>query len=286
MATARTCLALLALAAAARGAPVRDGPVAADLIADVAAISPGVPFTVAVRLRIDSPWHIYWTNPGDSGMAPSFEWDLPDGFSAGEWSVPSPIAISTPPFMTYGHEAEALYLATVTPPTDLPEAPVTLKLTADWLVCHEMCIPGQAEIELTLPVGPAEPQPEHAAAIADARDDLPAAPEGWSLRFGPSGEAYRLTAAPPPSFAGPVESARFFPRATRLIRHAAPQEFRAAPDGFTLDLVPAPGTAPPARVAGVLVVETPGGTAAFEVDLTFNGEAYPSPANPERKPTP
>ncbi|HPJ56754.1 MAG TPA: protein-disulfide reductase DsbD family protein [Kiritimatiellia bacterium] len=69
-------LALAMLAGNARAAPVRDGPVQAELISEVAAVAPGKPFTVAFRMTLDESWHAYWTNPGDSGLAPSLDWTL------------------------------------------------------------------------------------------------------------------------------------------------------------------------------------------------------------------
>jgi thiol:disulfide interchange protein DsbD len=79
---------IFALATLAAAAPVRNGPVAAELIAETRSFAPGQPFTIAVRLALDAPWHAYWTNPGDSGLAPSIEWKLPAGFSAGDLQFP------------------------------------------------------------------------------------------------------------------------------------------------------------------------------------------------------
>lgn len=39
------------------------------LLADASSIKAGQPFTVGVKLTIKPDWHVYWKNPGDSGMA-------------------------------------------------------------------------------------------------------------------------------------------------------------------------------------------------------------------------
>ena len=37
------------------------------------------PALVGIRLTIEPGWHIYWKNPGDSGMATRVQWKAPKG---------------------------------------------------------------------------------------------------------------------------------------------------------------------------------------------------------------
>ena len=94
--------ALLSLGAPALRAAdvVQSEHVETELVSEVAAIAPGEPFTVGLRMRMDDHWHTYWINPGDSGLATSIEWTLPEGFSAGPIRYPAPERIPTPPLMT------------------------------------------------------------------------------------------------------------------------------------------------------------------------------------------
>ncbi|NCZ97019.1 thiol:disulfide interchange protein, partial [bacterium] len=65
-------------------APVfQDAQLKVDLISEPKPILPGQPFTVGLRFQPKPGWHIYWKNPGDSGMAPSVKWRLPQGYTAG-----------------------------------------------------------------------------------------------------------------------------------------------------------------------------------------------------------
>ena len=274
---------LLCLLSAA-GAPVRDGPVVAELLADVDRIAPGQSFSVALRLRLDAPWHAYWINPGDSGLAPSIEWTLPEGFTVSELLHPAPHSIPTPPFMTYGHEGEVLLLATVQPPPDLAADSVVLSAEADWLVCHDVCVPGYAELRLVLPVQPSPNTPTAANSqiFADARSRMPRDPEGWTFSATRHGTSFKLQASPPPGF-GIIESAEFFPLAQGLIRHAAPQAHTIADGGVSLELVPAdPSAPPPERLAGVLAVLANGLRIALLVDAPFSEASRPRLSNPER----
>lgn len=71
---------LLSLAfAQARAQDVSD-LVRVELLSEPAAITPGEPFQVGIRLTMKEHWHTYWRNPGDSGEPTTVTWKLPDGF--------------------------------------------------------------------------------------------------------------------------------------------------------------------------------------------------------------
>ena len=49
-----------------------------ELLSEPAAIKPGEPFTVGIRLStMKEHWHTYWRNPGDSGEPTTVTWKLP-----------------------------------------------------------------------------------------------------------------------------------------------------------------------------------------------------------------
>ena len=67
--------------------------------------------------------------------------------------------------MNFGYEGETLLLTTVQVPADLPAGtPVTLNAKASWLECKDVCIPGDAQVKLTLPVKP-QAAPSSSAAL-------------------------------------------------------------------------------------------------------------------------
>ncbi|HET8883666.1 MAG TPA: protein-disulfide reductase DsbD domain-containing protein, partial [Solimonas sp.] len=83
-------LLLLSAATLAHAAPVRVGPVEAELIAERDALVAGHTNWVALRLKPDPQWHVYWRNPGDSGIPTKLEWRLPNGIAAGDIVWPYP----------------------------------------------------------------------------------------------------------------------------------------------------------------------------------------------------
>lgn len=159
-----------------------DGPpkVTPTLAASVKAIVPGQPFDLAVQLSVQPGWHIYWSNPGDSGMPPAVKWTLPEGFSAGALRFPVPSVHTTDlggmKLVTYIHEGKPVLLCTITPPASVAGERVRFEAALDWLVCQEACIPERktVAIELAVAGSGAAAEPDNEALFRQARAALPA----------------------------------------------------------------------------------------------------------------
>ena len=133
--------------------------VTTTVVAETKAIEAGKPFTVGVRFAIKPEWYIYWRFVGDIGQATSVEWTLPEGFKAGDlqWPLPNRHEAAGD-FLNYVYEHETLLFAEITPPAQMPAGPVEIKAKVVWQVCNkEQCVPGNANVSLSLPVGKAEP---------------------------------------------------------------------------------------------------------------------------------
>jgi DsbC/DsbD-like thiol-disulfide interchange protein len=146
-------LCILVRAAAVCGAPPAS-PVKATLLADVSAIKPGDPFTVGVLLEMEPEWHVYWTNPGDAGLAPSIKFTLPPGFSASPLAFPIPTRFNQPDnAVAYGYRDRVLLTARISTPKDLPTGRnIEIGASVSWLCCKDACIPGKAQTKLALNV--------------------------------------------------------------------------------------------------------------------------------------
>lgn len=150
-----------------------------ELASSVTAIAPGKPFELALQFKIDNHWHIYWTNPGDAGQAPSAKWQLPDGFTVSSFKHPIPERHEAHTLVTHIHEGKPVLLATVTPPANLTGSSVKIAGELKWLVCAENCIPESQPVSITIPVAasPDQSKPANAALFTNARKQLPT-PEG------------------------------------------------------------------------------------------------------------
>ncbi len=122
------------------------------LIADTAQVQAGKPFRIGVALKMAAGWHTYWQYPGDAGLPTKIEWTLPPGFAVSELQWPAPeVDNEDGGLQVYVYKDEVLLFATVTPPKKWNGTPVKIGAKASWLVCEKLCVPGQADLELTIP---------------------------------------------------------------------------------------------------------------------------------------
>lgn len=159
--------------------------VRASLISSVTAIEPGRPFDVGLLLEMEEGWHTYWEYSGDAGLPTRIAWTLPEGFVAGPIQWPAPEAKLEPgDIQTYAYGGRVVLITTLAVPAGLAEGEnVTIRARASWLVCKEICIPGSAELELTLPVSAAS-QPANEADFEAFRRQLPSAePPPYTLEW-------------------------------------------------------------------------------------------------------
>ena len=171
---ALACLAIgICAFARGAGAAIPADLVKVEMVADVATIQPGQSFEVGVLFHIKPAWHIYWKNPGDSGLPTRIQWHLPEGFTASELRFPIPRRIELPgDIINYGYEDEVLLKSIITPPKELTAASVELSADASWLVCEKICVAGKGSASLSLPVG-GEPKPANKQLFDDWAGKFP-----------------------------------------------------------------------------------------------------------------
>ena len=243
-------------AALAQGLRTPPDLVRSSLVAEPAAVAGAQPFTLAVRMQVKPGWHVYWRNPGDSGLPPEVTWTLPAGFNAGalQWPAPERIPIAT--LMNYGYEGEVTLLVPVTPPPSLdPANPVQIQAKLTYLVCETECVPGSADLALTLPVGEPRPDPDNAVLFVRARAALPT-PALWPLSLSSQGDTLQLDFAASGLKPDTIRNAAYFPYAETAIDNAAAQVM--AVDGTGLHLTVArssPTEAAPTALPGVLTLD-------------------------------
>jgi thiol:disulfide interchange protein DsbD len=122
-----------------------------SLISEHQTITPNSTFYVGVLLEPDEQWHTYWRNPGDSGEAPKIEITSQTNISVGEIEWPIPKAIPVAHLTNYGYEGATLLMLPIEVKNlDNPSAELTLNASLSWLVCKEDCIPGWADLTLSL----------------------------------------------------------------------------------------------------------------------------------------
>ena len=253
-------VALCASGPAHAAAPVVPAdPVKAKLIAEASAVAPGTTLWVDLHLDIAPGWHTYWRNPGDSGLPSEIAWTLPLGFAADDIQWPVPERFVSNGIGNYGYSGAVDLLVPIKVPQQLGSgAEVRLEANASWLVCSEICIPGEAKLLLTLPTGiaPAAPDPTAAALFAAARARLPK-PADFAAQFSVSQKQIRVHVPAEATAGADANAASFFPLDANIVDAGGAPKTERRDGGMDIVLPKASGpsaVAPGEKLAGVLAL--------------------------------
>lgn len=172
-----SALVLASLCTISLGA-VRSGKAAVEWITSSQTSVAGIQVKTGIRLVVDEGYHTYWINPGEGGMKISVKWELPTGWTAGELEHPVPKRFTTGELPGFGYEGTVVFPVALTPPAGFT-GEVKLKGSVSWLTCDDKgCVPGDADLELTLKSGIPAPTAD-SEAIDDALAKVPRPRQEW-----------------------------------------------------------------------------------------------------------
>lgn len=207
-----------------------------ELLSQQSSITPENNLLLGIHFVLEPGWHIYWTNPGDSGQPPSLKWQLPAGFSAEEIQWPHPERMQkNAELADYGYHDEVLLPVTIHVPASARNgSSAPLVADAKWLVCREVCIPEHERLQITLPVAArSKENPATARLFLNAKKNLPKSlPQNWRASATSSKDDFVLKI-----IAGKrITKAEFFPLEPNQIDNPAPQKLAASATGATITL--------------------------------------------------
>lgn len=264
-------LLFLALAFQAASPTVSGDHCTATLVADVESAAPGQEIRVGVKFKMDPKWHIYWINPGDSGLATSIKWHESPSLKFGDLQWPAPMRFTGAGAVGYGYEESVLLFSNVQVSEDAKVGD-RLRIAADvsWLVCEEACIPGGGKVWMEIPITSGAGTPSAVAKeFEQSAARVPTLLRGASARSTDSG--YVLTL---PIGSDGVKSAYFFSNAQEVVSHGADQVLdRSGQLRLTL-LRSEYSTKEPEVLTGVvLVVGTDGKPKAYRIVASLASES-------------
>ncbi|MBF0570443.1 MAG: thioredoxin family protein [Candidatus Omnitrophica bacterium] len=205
------------------------------LVSEQNSVVRGGTFWVGLDLILDDGWHVYWQNPGDSGLSPKIKWHLSSGINAGDIHWPYPQRLNVGPLTSFGYEHEVLLLVPITLDKSFqPSKDVNIYASVKWLACQDTCVPGKAELNFLQPI---------VTSISDikfnsfktlfdqTRQDLPQLIPCITSHAALDGNQWRLDIQTPLKRQGDII---FYPFRDDVVEHAAPQETRNVPYGYQL----------------------------------------------------
>ncbi|MDX2185788.1 MAG: thioredoxin family protein [Opitutaceae bacterium] len=233
-----------------------EAQVSARLVSAEQSVQPGRPFTIALELTHAPGWHTYWINAG-TGYPTSISWSLPEGWKAGEisWPVPGTIKDRLGAVSGNGYDGVLLLPVAIDPGTSArPGETISLGAKVEWLMCEEQCIPGSADLKLSLPIKESPPAPNPDVRSALERQPMPQARGGLAeARVHEGSLTVRIKG-------GAAWTEPHFFSTDEWVQFDAPQGVNREGDDLLMTLVVTPGAQPShGRIDGVLAYTDPAG---------------------------
>lgn len=257
-------------------AQVPEAPLAkAQLLLHATQVTQGEPIAAGVLFTMQPGWHIYWKNPGDSGIPTTLTWTVPDGITVSDIKWPLPERIETAGLVNYGYGEKVILPVELTPASDGISGEVHVK--AEWLVCKDICIPESAELTSTLPAT----APQAQVLLSNAFEQSPRTSEAQA-KFA-ADEKYVTVSIPIGELKltdDTVAAAEWFPVNDGVILNASAQRFVV--EGGKLRITAERGSAElPQEWSGVLRLQTHEEEPAMGFNLVAHADASMPVATPQ-----
>jgi thiol:disulfide interchange protein/DsbC/DsbD-like thiol-disulfide interchange protein len=196
-----------------------------ELISESLNVVPGETLWLALRLTPTEHWHTYSRWQGDSGEATRLtNWQLPEGAVAGEIQFPTPSWLPFPgsDLVTFSYKDEVFLPVPVEVPATLAANTFDISVFAEWQVCDEICILGDATLALSLPVQgaavQADPRWQQAFATTRANLPLPSAEHAVQALFAEAGERISFSFQDAGNVFDGATDVWFFPESKRILK--------------------------------------------------------------------
>lgn len=209
-------------------------------------------FWVGIQMDIREDWHVYWRNPGDSGLPTTIRWEEHPFLEPGEIHWPAPRRFDEDGITTYGYSDHVTLLvpfrvrqdtaATQWQPGSVDVKPGTITADMNWLVCKDICIPESTRLSIRLDdsgqfEGYRHDFPER---IEASLNRVPKPVDDWAARTVLAENRFVITLAPQTDNAVFPDTGDiyFYPDTQGIIEHTAPQEAVIRDDRLVL-VIPA-----------------------------------------------
>jgi DsbC/DsbD-like thiol-disulfide interchange protein len=126
-----------------------------------------------VELQLPEGWKTYWRSPGEAGgVPPSFDWSKSENLASAKVLYPAPKRSTDKSGDSIGYKGTIVFPVRIEAKD--PTQPIDLRLSFDYGVCKNICIPAQAELELKLSPDDGREMSEQ---MIEAMTHLPSPPE-------------------------------------------------------------------------------------------------------------
>jgi thiol:disulfide interchange protein DsbD len=234
-------------------------------------IRPGAKLEGLVQFYIEPGWHMYWKNPGDTGLAPSFDWQLPHGMTVQDFQWPVPSYFERAGSNFYGYEKNPRWIVTFALDETMPEGTYPITLSAFWLACDGSCVPSSQQFETSITVSATAPEIPPFPPVAAARQQLPIPVHEGTATV--SDDRFVVVFPVPEEQIALLETVLLFPEAQGLFAVDHMPEWRRMGDGLELSVPALPRAKDlllqTKRFVGLAQLRTPLSQITYALDLPY-----------------
>lgn len=247
------------------GGSATSTSVALRLAATRRSLVPGESVYLAALFHVPSGSHIYWSNPGESGLPTTADFVAPGVFALHEVLYPGPERfVDGNGNESFGYRGEAALLTELDVPADLMASTYRFEVRATWLACSNVCVKESGAASLDLPVQRAgapsvdEATERYVARVPTPLSDVP----GWGHTWLASEAGTHDVSL----FAPGLTLHEFFPEQQPRVDTPLPSSV-PRDDGLIVSYTDASGVEVRGRLRGVVRATTPEGDRFFSVDV-------------------
>ena len=107
--------------------------------------------TIGLEYQMQPGWKTYWKSPGDGGFAQNISWENSSNISDVKILWPTPIKFEILGLTSLGYQDNVTFPLKIEIENEFQD--INLDLHVNYLICKEICIPGDARIFLDIPAG-------------------------------------------------------------------------------------------------------------------------------------
>jgi DsbC/DsbD-like thiol-disulfide interchange protein len=127
-------------------------------------------YAAAAEIKLAGQAITYWRTPGDAGVPPTFSFTGSVNLATATVSYPAPLRINEQGLEAFGYRGDVIFPIAVIA-RDASQ-PVHLRLTLDYAVCDNICLPAHGIAELQMPQNGASSE-DKTLTQAEARVPVP-----------------------------------------------------------------------------------------------------------------
>lgn len=95
--------------------------------------------SIGILINLKNDWHIYWRNPGDSGLPTEVDFIVPEEFKVSEIKFPTPEIFSSDEIVNYGYSHQVLLMTDLCIPKNHNQKEIIISAKLTSLICKDLC---------------------------------------------------------------------------------------------------------------------------------------------------